>query len=375
MRKETEKKFSSGSNMLHDKGIFSSCQGNLRPLIAGTGLISLDVVFLNGDNTGPKYWAGGTCGNVLTILAYLGWRSYPVGIIGKDEAGAQVLQDIKRVGVHIRFLERNDKHQTPIVVEQIRKDVKGMARHRFIWICPNCGSRLPGYRAVPIDRAQFFAEKLPNPEVFFFDRVSRGILHIAETCAAKGALVVFEPSGIKETKLFQEAVSISHIVKYSHQRMGHLKLPTYPIPLLEVETYGETGLRYRLGSGLSTSSQQWAEMQAYVVDSVKDTAGAGDWCTAGILNTLGSNGLKGLKSATEKDIIKALRFGQAFAALKCSYEGARGVMYAFTKKKLEQRVSRILTDKKTPAIQENGERQISEALRCICPKCSKVKDP
>ena len=375
MKGSTKLKSSGTNKPLCDHMIEVGPNQKSNPIIMGTGLISLDAVFLADNGTMPKYWAGGTCGNVLTILAYLGWRSYPVGIIGKDEAGALVIEDVKRVGVRTRFLERDDKHQTPIVVEQIRKDVRGIARHRFIWTCPNCGAQLPGYRTVPIKRAQILAEKLPIPEVFFFDRVSRGILHIAETCAAKGALVVFEPSGVKEAKLFQEAVSISHIVKYSHQRMGHLKLPAYPVPLLEVETFGEAGLRYRLGNGFSAPTQQWADMKAYAVDLVKDTAGAGDWCTGSILNTLGSNGLEGLKSATEKDVIEALHLGQAFAALKCSYEGARGVMYTFTRKKLEQRVRQILTDKKTPAPQENGERRLSEALRGICPKCSKVKDP
>lgn len=141
------------------------------------------------------------------------------------------------------------------------------------------------------------------------------------------------------------------------------------MPLLEVETFGEAGLRYRLGNGFSAPTQRWIEMQAYTVDSVKDTVGAGDWCTGGILYMLGSNGLEGLKSATEKNVIEALRFGQAFAALKCNYEGARGVMYAFTRKKLEQHVRQILINEKTPALLENAEKQLGEALRCICPKC------
>jgi len=343
------------------------------PIIIGTGLISLDAVFLDDNGTMPKYWAGGTCGNVLAILAYLGWRSYPVGIIGQDEAGALVIQDIKRIGVRTRFLERDDKHQTPIVVEQIRKDARGIAHHRFIWKCPNCGAQLPGYRTVPINRARILAEKLPIPAVFFFDRVSRGTLQIAETCAAKGALIVFEPSGVREVKLFQEAVSISHIMKYSHQRMGRLKLPAYPVPLLEVETLGESGLRYRLGNGFSTHTQQWVEMNAYAVDSVKDTAGAGDWCTGGILHLLGSSGLEGLKSATENNVIEALRFGQAFAALKCNYEGARGVMYAFRREKLEQQVRQILTLENPPVLRENPETRLNEALRYICPKCQTKK--
>lgn len=47
-----------------------------RPAIAGTGLIALDVVIPNEPRSLPQLWAGGTCGNVLTALAYLGWDSY-----------------------------------------------------------------------------------------------------------------------------------------------------------------------------------------------------------------------------------------------------------------------------------------------------------
>jgi len=156
------------------------------------------------------------------ISSYLGWQAYPIGIIGQDQAGELVAQDVERFGVRTEFLERDHNRQTPIIVEQIRKNIRGKVHHRFLWTCPNCGEQLPGYRTFPIYHARLLSERLPVPTVFFFDRVSRGILHIAEACATKGALVVFEPSGVKEPKLFQEAVSMSHIVKYSHQRMGTL---------------------------------------------------------------------------------------------------------------------------------------------------------
>ncbi len=341
---------------------------NLNPVV-GSGLVSLDVVFVDGNGMEPKYRAGGTCGNVLAILAYLGWQAYPLGILGQDEAGTLLIQDIERFGVCTQFLERDDKHYTPIVVEHIRRTPKGEARHRFSWTCPNCGAQLPRYRTVPINRARIVAEKIPNPAVFFFDRISRGVLHIAETCAARGALVMFEPSSVKEAQLFQEAVGISHIVKYSHQRMGHLRLPTYPPPLLEIETLGDAGLRYRFRGKLTDTPLRWADMQAYTVNSVIDTAGAGDWCTAGILHSLGTNGAQSFNNATEKDIKEALRFGQALAAFKCGYEGARGVMYAVSKSELEREVKRILTHEQPLISSEGPETGFSEVLQHICPRC------
>src|SRR5437879_1248419 len=57
-----------------------------KPAVLGTGLIALDVVVGPQPGAAPRCWAGGTCGNVLTILAYFGWRSYPAATLGNDVA-------------------------------------------------------------------------------------------------------------------------------------------------------------------------------------------------------------------------------------------------------------------------------------------------
>ena len=48
-----------------------------RPSIFGTGLIALDLVISSDPATPVQSWVGGTCGNVLSILAYLGWDAFP----------------------------------------------------------------------------------------------------------------------------------------------------------------------------------------------------------------------------------------------------------------------------------------------------------
>ncbi len=42
------------------------------PKIIGTGLIALDVIVNAEHNREPFFQAGGTCGNVLSILSFLG---------------------------------------------------------------------------------------------------------------------------------------------------------------------------------------------------------------------------------------------------------------------------------------------------------------
>jgi hypothetical protein len=60
------------------------------PKVLGTGLIALDVVINTEFDRVPFFWAGGTCGNVMTILSSLGWDSYPVARLNGDSASRRV---------------------------------------------------------------------------------------------------------------------------------------------------------------------------------------------------------------------------------------------------------------------------------------------
>ena len=46
-------------------------QLNTKRVVVGAGLVALDVVLDERTATPPRLWAGGTCGNVLSILAFL----------------------------------------------------------------------------------------------------------------------------------------------------------------------------------------------------------------------------------------------------------------------------------------------------------------
>src|SRR5262249_50866662 len=144
------------------------------------------------------------------------------------------------------------------------------------------------------------AGRLPAARVFFFDRVSRGALLLARACAERGAVVVFEPSGVGDPELFREAWGLAHVVKYSHERLrdiADLDLTRAQRKgiLLEIETLGADGLRYR--SRLPRArTKGWEILGAFAV-GVLDAAGSGDWCTAGVLDKLARGGLSGLNKA------------------------------------------------------------------------------
>src|SRR5947209_2629974 len=179
-----------------------------KPSVVGTGLIALDVI-IDADAPGlSKRWAGGTCGNVLIILSYLGWDSYPVSRLNGETASRRVLRDLKKWGVCLDFAKSEPRLDTPIIIHKISRNGAGEAVHKFSLRCPHCGSWLPTYRAATSSTAQSVAAKLGDPAVFFLDRVSRGTLILAKASADKGALVVFEPSGVEDPRLFREALEL-----------------------------------------------------------------------------------------------------------------------------------------------------------------------
>jgi fructokinase len=338
------------------------------PVVAGTGFVALDVVVTDREGGHPSCWAGGTCGNVLAILAYFGWRSYPMASLGDDAAGDHVVDDLKHCGVNTRFLSLSEERHTPIVVEKIRTLGVSHPRHRFVWTCPTCGAWLPGYRPLLAEEARKIAAAMPAPRVFFFDRLSRGALELAEACAKSGALIVFEPSGLGDEKLFNEAVALAHILKYSNERLGHMRRKWKDAtPALEIETMGGEGLRYRRKK---PESSGWLELPPNQVTTLRDTAGAGDWCTAGILHGLGAIGSRGLATAGTDTIETALRLGQALAAIKCGYEGARGVMYALSRKQIQAALTIMLKENLPLSTEKHVEdRDLSKLLKSICPSC------
>ncbi len=311
------------------------------PIIVGTGLVGLDAV-INGNTEKPSHlWVGGTCGNVLTILSYLGWDSYPVSRLNDGLASYYIRRDLKSWGVKLRFAGLSPRCNAPIIVHRIGRNCGGISSHRFSWTCPTCKAFLPRYRPVTASAVKRTASQTRNPAVFFLDRVSSAGLLLAREYSRKGAIIVFEPSANANGKHLTEALNLANIVKYSHERKKTLKpFVLRTRPLLEIVTMGSKGLSYR-SNIVSCKTDGWRRMKAYRVTIKKDEAGAGDWCTAGIIHNSGEAGLEGFLQITQDQLEQALHFGQALASWNCAFEGARGGMYQVERETFEEQVRRI----------------------------------
>jgi sugar/nucleoside kinase (ribokinase family) len=296
----------------------------------GAGLVALDVI-LNGSPDTPAYLtAGGSCGNVLAILAFLGMETIPVARLSNDKAAKEILKDFTIWNVKDDLVTRSSDGSTPVIIHRILKDKAGKPKHKFEFKDPDSGSWLPQYKPV----LSSFVRELDfpkSPDVFFFDRASRGTIDLAEKCKKEGALIFFEPPSASDLRLFKQAVEISDVVKFSSDRITSYD-DIFPIAerLIEIRTMGSEGLEFR--SNKFRDPSRWERAKPIPIDEtlVIDSAGAGDWCSAGVIKTLLSFGTTTLDT-NKSQIIDALNVGQSYSAVNICFIGARGAMYHLDK--------------------------------------------
>lgn len=276
--------------------------------LLSTGYIALDVV-RHGATWSRD--AGGTASNVASALSYLGWSSAVLGSIGDDYAGHTVAAELRGAGVDTRDLS-HDASGTPVVVQHVTP--RGP---RYEFRCPACGRRSPRYR--PISRgaaAEYLATTTTLPDILFLDRVSAGAIDLAKAFKAADRFVLFEPSTLGRPQLFAQAASLADLVKFADDRMKAFAdaLPRRRRRQIRVVTMGAKGCRIHFEG--APARQPAVEVSAI------DSAGAGDWTTAGLLHSLPTLAVAELGRGHLED---SIRFAQALAALSCRFVGARGL--------------------------------------------------
>jgi sugar/nucleoside kinase (ribokinase family) len=287
--------------------------------ILGIGLVALDVVVDERDGERVGSWAGGSCGNVLSILGWFGWHAAAVSRLDSGLNSELVRADLARWNVDTRWLAVGDPVQAPVYVERLKRTGDGTSVHRFDTFCPECGGRLPGYQ--PVTRAALapVVESLAEWDLLYIDRPSAGATLLAHEANERGIRVVFEPSARGSGSHLQTIARCADIVKYSSERLTaeDRDMIAAASPTLEIETFGARGLRYRRGG-------DWITLPAINVE-VEDSAGAGDWTTAALLLAL-ADGSRRLERIGQKRMHDALVFAQALAAWSCGFLGPRGAM-------------------------------------------------
>jgi fructokinase len=326
-----------------------------RATVAGAGLVALDLLLMNLSDSLFRQRAGGTCGNVLAILSFLGLKSFPIARLCMDDAADLLIADLESVGVDCRHIHRDPQATTPRVVEFV--PTRSGMRHRFAFKCPMCQRRLPRRSEPVYEKAVESIRRIEGLQLFFFDRPGTSIVRLAYEAREHGALVMFEPDSFKSSDHFGTALEVSDIVKYSRRRVGQSIDPwltgTNAKPRLVVETLDGGGLRYMI-QARNGFRATWKHQQAYATDTQVDQAGAGDWCSAGLIARLLAN-----RSATrwhERTVVRALAFGQALAAASIGFRGPRGYLENASLPSIHRAARSIIRSGRVPGWVQDGER-------------------
>ncbi|MCH5717773.1 PfkB family carbohydrate kinase [Niabella hibiscisoli] len=139
----------------------------------------------------------------------------------------------------------------------------------------------------------------------------------------------------------KECNGVVDIVKFSHERIPNfeVKFP-YGFAKVEIETLGSNGIKFRTNK---SKVGKWHYLAPFKLPNVRDTAGAGDWCSAGIIAHLAELQTPKISSLNVKDWSNAINSGQSYAAISCLFVGARGLMYSIGSQKLKTLTSELLT--------------------------------
>jgi len=316
-----------------------------KPICIGTGLVALDVILNGSPKTLPKLSVGGSCGNVLSILAFLDWKSLPIARLANNLATKELLTDFNRWNINDKFLKINNEGSTPIIIHRILRDQTDKPIHKFEFRNPERKEWLPHFKPITLYFAKEVIDHNIKADVFYFDRMNPGTVELATYYRNSGALIFFEPSSMKDEKLFTKCLSLAHIVKFSSDRIKHYKERYVTSHAdLEIETRGKVGLAYRT---VHSTKKQWKTIKPFLIDNIIDTAGAGDWCSAGIIAKLGAGGYTSFKAKKIIEVENALNYGQLLGGLNCTFDGARGLMYHFSKSQLSKFVNKVFENKET----------------------------
>ena len=297
----------------------------------GSGIYNLDtnVVREYPDGPGSRRFTetvlgdevGGTCGNVMCILAGLGLETYPQACLDDSPEGLRITEDLKRFGCDTRFVTNMPDGGTSLLRVTRKRFPDGSMKVSVRAGSPG-GSRFPKRRFLRVrDQAPAFVQALQDagciPDFYFFDDPAAGHRHIAKALRERGTTVYFEPARV-DTNADLESVRRSDIVKFSNENIPDASFADGFRDKLFVQTLGKEGLRYKFLDG------DWKTLPPVVNAHVVDTEGAGDATTSAIICGIARSG-KRFRDLDEAELVRILTEAQRFASESVSRMGTKAI--------------------------------------------------
>lgn len=303
----------------------------MKKTVIGSGVYMLDIIVVREYPEWPALRpftdrtvleeVGGTCGNVMCMLSWLGWKAMAQACLDDSPEGLKMTLDLLRYGCDCRYVTNAPDGGTTLLRCTHKRDADGRKKIAFRAGSPG-GSRFPKHHYLRAkDEAPAFLESVADaPGVYFFDDPAAGHRLIARVLREQGSVVYFEPSKIA-TKADLEAVEASDIVKFSGENIPDMSFTDRFDDKLFVQTLGAEGLRFRLRGG------GWTVVPPVACEEVVDWEGAGDWTTSAFLNRLAELD-KPFAEFTEQDVAEALAAAQVTAAKSVRYLSSKGMIHS-----------------------------------------------
>ena len=319
----------------------------------GTGNYSFDIItqreYPDGFVVGKrnrfeekilKMEIGNTCGNVMTMLPYLGVKTFPVAMFDMSPQGYRMKRDLKGYGADVRFVSNTLDGGTTILrcVHKLDKDGKPTMGHKGSaagkpWSGPSARQNKKflnsqnGEVEALLDSMDFI------PDVFFFDEDKAAHRILAERLREKGTLVYYEGDskwGRKEDekqrrslfRSFLRCVEASDVVKMSGEHVQDLSFADAYQDKLFIQTLGADGLRFKLGGG------EWIKLDPIMNPDYVDYEGAGDWTSSTLIAALCSKNLLKVQDMTEEAVKEVLTMAQTMASYSVGFYGSKGLIHA-----------------------------------------------
>ena len=288
----------------------------------GAGTFPLDNLQEKiGKNVNIIYQhVGGTAGNVMTILAWMGWHTLPAARLDDSEVGFQLKADMEAYGCDTRLVSNTPDGGTTIldIIHKTGRD--GKPKTAYMAHSPH-GGRFVNHRFWTLKQAQALFDSMEQmPDVFFFDRCAPGNILLAQLFHEQGVLVYYEPNEPVDRN-FLRAVAASDIVKFSDEKHPDVSFTEGHADKLFIQTMNQAGLRFRLRGG------EWKHLNPVWNPKAIDGEGAGDWTSSTLIHALGKQGLPSIADLQESILEECLMEAQTVASESVSYMGAKGLIH------------------------------------------------
>jgi fructokinase len=269
---------------------------------------------------------GGAPANVAVGAAKLGMKSAFIGRVGDDRFGKYLASVLKRNRVDISHLQYDNDSRTTLAF--ISLPTPNTREFQFY--------RNPG-ADMNLDWKEFNNRFIQDAGILHFGSITlidepgrTSTYEAVGTARDAGAVISYDPnwrptlwpSRKKAEEIITAAVPLTDVIKVSHEELELIsgtsdldkgsKIILEMGPEICLVTLGEKGCHYAAGSFSG-------HIPAFKVDAV-DATGCGDSFVSGVLYSINHKGLDKI-SREEKDLMKAVRYASAAAALTATQKG------------------------------------------------------